>query len=548
MAGGQTPDSDTPQEGAPVVEPASQKPAADSDQASASAAAAAAVSAVSAAIAAASKASPKPSPKSAKPPLAVEGYVRAPGRDVPGLTRAHADEPEAAAGTPLEPLPKAPVVPVVAADPYRKYKRPVPEVPGGAAAMAVPAAAPVIAASAASWAPGHAADAVPDVPGITRAHHEAVEAIDEPARPAPLFSNEGIVRAAQDRPRNPITGAIGGGFDAVLDAGTALGHSLGSHFPGSKTAIESPVLHPRTAPRTHRRRTVFLLACLASILVVGIALGSIILPTPDNSNNGFPHSPGASGNPNDNWNGQVDPNATIDPRANASGVVIGDESLAPGATRRPGVVAASPTPSGSFCWYMPTPSPSPTISGSPSQSPSPSPSSSSSPTLPPTPSPTPTMIRTACPAARQSRAPTPIPSATATPSPTAVPTPTPTPEMFAEVDQPTPPTWAGNDGSFWVASLPGASCRLFMTVGGSVRAQSRLFTITIGGDLDGWFFASWGANWPSDVANETVSVYATCTPPAPDPRPAATSVPVPVVWPPLAPPTPTPTPIPTTVP
>jgi hypothetical protein len=122
--------------------------------------------------------------------------------------------------------------------------------------------------------------------------------------------------------------------------------------------------------------------------------------------------------------------------------------------------------------------------------------------------------------------------------------------MFAEVDQPTPPTWAGNDGTFWVASLPGASCRLFMTVGGSVRAQSKLFTITIGGDLDGWFFASWGANWPSDVATETVSVYATCTPPAPDPRPAATSVPVPVVWPPYAPTPPpaTPTPIPTTGP
>lgn len=543
------PSSNSPENVAPTSNAANTTPDGASDQASASAAAAAAVSAVSAAIAATTKASAKASPKATKAPLTVEGYVRAPGRDVPGLTRARAQAPESVeAAVPAEPV-----------DPYKKYKRPAPDAPdtvrtehlvlgaGVAGAASIPIDPEVGPAAAAT---SHATEALPEIQGITRATHDEIERVDEAARPAPLFSNEGAVRAAQDRHRNPVAGAVSGAFETVLDAGTALGHSIGSHSPGTKTAIASPAPSPRTSARTHRRRTVFVLGSMAFVLLIAVGMTSILLPSPDNGNNNLiPRSSGASGNPADIWNGQVDPNASVDPRADASGVAIGDESLAPGATRRP-----SPTPSGSFCWYIPTPAPTPTTSGSPS----PSPSSSSSSSVLVTPQPTPTAIRTACPAPRVTRSPTPVPSggatssatatasATDTPTPTAVPTPTPTPEMFAEIDPQTLPTWAGNDGSFWVASLPAASCYLTLTMGGGpVLKQTVPFQIDVSGEHPGWVLLWWGHTWPASVAGQTVTVRATCKAAAPDTRTATFSLDL--LWPPYAPTPPpaTPTPIPT---
>ncbi len=195
--------------------PETEEPASSSS--AAAAAAAAAVAAVSAAIAAtaaangsrvseapatlaepAPPAAPPPPAETAqpampaRPPVTVQGYVRPPGIDVPGLTRAHHDDEDAASPAPGSP-PLAP------------------------AALAAPAG---------------------DVPGIVRAGEPG----GEPAAPvvAPLFSNEGIVRgqkAARAGRRSRALGPVAGVSEALTAARDALGHDAN---PPRSPAESSP--------------------------------------------------------------------------------------------------------------------------------------------------------------------------------------------------------------------------------------------------------------------------------------------------------------------
>jgi hypothetical protein len=101
--------------------------------------------------------------------------------------------------------------------------------------------------------------------------------------------------------------------------------------------------------------------------------------------------------------------------------------------------------------------------------------------------------------------------------------------MFALIYEATPPTVSPGNGTFYVGSLPGASCRLYRlpVTGDSTLRRSGAFTI----DSTGWYLAAWGSSWP--VSNVTVSVYATCTAAA-----SATSPTVLVLWPAHATPSP----------
>jgi hypothetical protein len=116
--------------------------------------------------------------------------------------------------------------------------------------------------------------------------------------------------------------------------------------------------------------------------------------------------------------------------------------------------------------------------------------------------------------------------------------------MFVEVSSITPPAAAPGNGLFWVASLPGASCRLYRrpVAGDAVLRQSQLFHTDLTGTYAGWAYLAWGASWPVIPAGVTYTFYATCTAAAPDSRPA-TSPDVTALWPPKATPPPaTPTP------
>ena len=101
--------------------------------------------------------------------------------------------------------------------------------------------------------------------------------------------------------------------------------------------------------------------------------------------------------------------------------------------------------------------------------------------------------------------------------------------MFALIYEATPPTVSPGNGTFYVGSLPGASCRLYRlpVTGDSTLRRSGAFTI----DSTGWYLGAWGSSWP--VSNVTVSVYATCTAAA-----SATSPTVLVLWPAHATPSP----------
>jgi hypothetical protein len=369
-------------------------------------------------------------------PVAASPYVRPPGRDVPGLIRAHHDESEDEAGAPLVPLTK----PIVAHDPREKNGQPVPDVPGIIRAHRdEPAAAPVPTAPVAATPLGSASPAeagtddlharykrpVPQAPGTVRA--TAVE--EQESAPPPLFSNEGIVPESRSRRSAPVLGAIGGLVTAAADAGAALGHSVGSHFPGSRTAIASPGMVPLESPdfdrhgnmrvggRSRARARMVLVGSAAGVIILCIIAAAALLPSVS-----VPPGPNVSpGGTTNNIMGDASLSLQPDVSVGPNGYVIGvDDSLPPGASRPPVYVAPTPDASGWICEPIATPTPTPTPSSS--RSPSPRPSRSGSPTPTATPTPTPTPIPTICYYVR----PTPTPTPTPTPRPTPTPTPTPT--------------------------------------------------------------------------------------------------------------------------
>jgi hypothetical protein len=402
---------------------------------------------------------------SANPPVTVEGYVRAPGRDVAGLTRAHHNEPKASAAPD---------------DPTRKYMRPSPE-----------------------------------VPGITRAAPAAEEAPAESARPAPLFSNEGIVRQYEARYRGRIPGPLAGIFTAVLAAGTILGHELS----GAKSAVTrggfgktrvsggsalaqvsgSPDFDRNGNMRSGRGRRraagAMALVGVMGVAIFAVAMTSVLPPPPSNS---IP-----AGSPAATSNGViadvaspsiVDP--TVEPTTAPTSVLVGDESLARRPTAKPGTTG-TPKPGASVSPIEP--GASPTATATPGQ------------TLPPGSTPAPTPDPTA------TRTPTPTPVPTPTPPPPPAPTPAPTaapafPTVDTELTNILP---AGTDFNFHVFYVTGSSCYLTRTyIAGSTPhpsptprspLSSSRFTI-IGSNADSGP-VPWGANAPFG----TYTIRATCS-------------------------------------
>jgi hypothetical protein len=468
------------------------KPA-DAGVVSSSTAASAAVSVVSAAMAAtaAGKARAK-----AKPSVTDGGNVRPPGPEVPDLIRASRDEPEdGLADEEADDLAISPLVPLpplsVADDSNRRYMRPV-----------------------------------PDVPGIIRASREEEALAEDLAKAAPIFSNEGIVRAAAARRRNRVLAPIADLGGAFLDAGSALGHGIVSNIPGAKVAAASPDASARVASpdfdkygnprRSAGNRRALALVGIAGLIIAVLAASYMFLPGPDL--NGFPLIPNSSNDTKD-----VIGDRTADPD-DPDGIAIGDASSGPnGGGRKP-----SPSMTYYLPWcdeVMPTPIPTPT----PSPAPTASSSTSPTPTPTPTPKPSPTPCRTRAPAATHSTGPT--GSASATPTATPTPSPSPTPVvMFAYL-------WETvlNDGGnpqFHVQSLPGALCHLTRT--GGVNSGS--FTTATSGTAAGWAKVTW-TGW---TATGLITVYATCSMSGGPPYPSNS---VEFTW-----PLPTPTPPPATPP
>ena len=139
-------------------------------------------------------------------PVSVDHYVRAPGRDVSGLTRAHHDEDDA------------------------------------------PSAAAMFASAASISAPigshvttnGYSRPPVPDVPGIIRAPIVEGEEDATSNEIPPLFSNEGIFRqsvAAKPGWKARIVGPVAGVAAALLAAGSALGYKARGGMSSVKSTV-----------------------------------------------------------------------------------------------------------------------------------------------------------------------------------------------------------------------------------------------------------------------------------------------------------------------
>lgn len=88
----------------------------------------------------------------------------------------------------------------------------------------------------------------PDVPGIIRAGHD--DQAEAMPKPAPLFSNEGIVREAEARHRGRLLGPIGGLVAALPAAGAALGHRRDSSQPEVETILADSGRQPRFPPHS----------------------------------------------------------------------------------------------------------------------------------------------------------------------------------------------------------------------------------------------------------------------------------------------------------
>jgi hypothetical protein len=111
--------------------------------------------------------------------------------------------------------------------------------------------------------------------------------------------------------------------------------------------------------------------------------------------------------------------------------------------------------------------------------------------------------------------------------------------MFTLVYSVAPPAVAPGNGLFYVASLPGATCRLHRlpVTGDNVSRTSNSFTT----DSSGWAYILWGALWPTTPTAVTARFYGYCTAHSPDTRTAQSDY-VSVQWPPRASPTPSPSP------
>ena len=262
-----------------------------------------------------------------------QGYVRPPGREIAGLTRAHRDEPEAPTQASAQTQASAPT------------SVPAPPTP-------------------------------PDVPGITRARHEEGEIPAVRPKLEPLFSNEGMVRLAEAQEKSRVLGPAAGVIGALVVSGTALGRGLGSHLPGTKNAAPSRSLPPVDDPRARggrRRRAAgaLILAGLLGVITIGFGSAAVLSL--------MPNSTGLASGPGDSSSiavgvASMQPygSSTPAPSAAPTSIVMGEGPLAPDPVGQMAAPAATGTPK--------LPTPKPPVS-------TPKPPTPKPPTTPPTPAP-----------------------------------------------------------------------------------------------------------------------------------------------------------------
>ena len=357
------------------------------------------------------------------------------------------------------------------------------------------------------------------------------------SKPEPLFSNEGIVREAEARRKRRALGPIAGLVGAALAAGPALGHTSTSTAPAAEILAVDPSTADGRAAATYmpdrgharRRRTVAMLAAVTLILAVGGIAGAAAL-LPGAPKPGVTASPASSGLVAALYTSfQPDGTAVTPPTdevtAPPSWMIIGDDPLPPGATRRPSAKPGTSTPAATM-----TAGPSPTPTRTPAAT------STPVPTARPTATPTPTPVRTATPA------PTAVPTPTPVPTPTAVPTPTPTPGLFALLYSVTPPGSSPGDGLIQVYSLPGASCNLSVYQSPYTTRWKRSNTFPTNPATDaypGWATVAWGHTWgPTWPATDTTLRFTAVCWLSTNPAVTVTSDPVSAVWPAHASPSP----------
>jgi hypothetical protein len=460
-------------------------------------------------------------------PVTVVGYVRPPGRDVPGLIRARRDDEEA-----------------TSAD----------SAPDAAAAMAT--------SSHGSVASGD--DSSLDSTPVTST---PVVAGRWAAQSAPLFSNEGIVRASSQNASwsRRIRASAAGVAAALVAAATAFGHNAGPRLESARSGLvsasaglrrrglsaaararaagsdaSSPTivgkigvasaaltstiapagraawtpfsafgrwLHGGDAAPTYdeygneqkRRRMApgWLLFIGFYALVFGL-IGGTMLFGADSPTNGARPSPSSKPAVAAVSSGSSPTLGGVNPNTNATA----SPSATSGSSTRPAVSSSGPGATAS-------PSPTSTATASPTAGPTPKPGTKPPPVTPKptakppvTPAPTPTPAPT--------RTPTPAPTNTPAPTPTKTPAPTPTPKMFVAFSIQTPPAPThGVNSVFRVDTLTGSTCYEQRTGGGRNpwRTWKPDYTLT-GGDT--YYLPSFGATWGASVGTPyTVTAYCT---------------------------------------
>jgi hypothetical protein len=359
-------------------------------------------------------------------------------------------------------------------------------------------------------------------PGIIRAHPTSEVASPEapsaePVRPAvaPLFSNEGLLqtRTGIGADLKHLLGPAAGAAAAIVGFGTALPHKVGDWWLFSQESRRQPA-----SPK---------LLALASLLV-GLALIVGVLDV-------FKSIDRAS---LDSAAGAMTPASSSGGAAGGSRLSTPPASAGSGAETVAGASAAAPS-AGSAASARETnplgPTPAPGATPAPGSTPAPGASTSPGVSMPPAASPDPTPIPTPVSTATPLVTAPPTPMPTATPIPTAAPTPAPTLAPLAvAITQATPPTAHGDDGTFVIESLPGATCTLTAIRTGHGNKYT-LEAVAIGASGSSgavpWGGDHKGTNPPQHAwVAGSYEVKAACRMPAPDGR-SANSDPVPVKMP-----------------
>jgi hypothetical protein len=411
------------------------------------------------------------------PPVTVQGYVRPPAKDVPGLIRA-AVEPARPA---VEPLFSNEGI-------FRQQKA---LRPSWKARILGPVTGVAVALRAAGTAFGHNA-------GIRLSSLEAsLGSVPDRVRGSRIsngFSHFGDTRVFASIASAGLAVRVGAVWIGsalavvlrriILGMGRLISPQAGAagRWVGSGWS-RSPDSGEYGNPRRKRRVSPFWLLVPGCCLLVALAIGTnwvFSAATPASSD--APRSIGTTPTP-----------YIAGGAASPTSAVRG--SAGPGSSTGGGVSAKG--------------FPSAGTSATPSGAPIPTPAKTPKPN--PVPSPVPTPIHT------------PTPVITPHPTATLVPTPTPTPVMFATIVQATPPAAQGGDATFVVQSLPTATCTLTATGTAPGPGNSHtLSNITIGVDGSSGP-VQWGGNnnvYPRRHAwaAGTYQVTATCTMPPPDNR------------------------------